>query len=50
LKVDPTLDVASLAFLLTNGLMLLFGDYLLGGFQELTVAGCSFVALGKGSP
>ena len=38
--VDTTLDVASLAFLLADGFVLLFGDHLLVGFPEITVAGC----------
>ena len=48
--VDPTLDVASLAFFLAGSLVLLFGDHLLVGFPEIAVAGRSFVALGNRFP
>ena len=48
--VNPSLYVASLAFFLTGGLVLLFRDHLLVGFPEIAVAPRSFVALGDRFP
>jgi len=49
-SVDPSLDMGCLAFLLANGLMVLFEDRLLVGLPQVAVAGCPFVELGDGSP
>src|SRR5436305_917007 len=44
--VDPPLDVASLPFLLTGGLVPLFWDHLLVSLPKVAVAGRFFIAFG----